>query len=86
MKQLERLLKALANRRRLEILRELKKHNKLPVGEIARRIRLSLHATSKHLRILSVHSLIDADRQGMQIYYHRVQDIPPAARRIIDEL
>ena len=54
MKNLERLLKALANRRRLEILKVLKKEREgeLSVGEIAERIGLSFKATSRHLSIL----------------------------------
>ena len=51
-KELERILKALANKRRLSILIYLKRHPEATVGEIASSIRLSLTSTSKHLSIL----------------------------------
>ena len=53
MKHLEFQYKALANRRRLAILKYLKYHNKASVGDIAKEIKLRIKSTSKHLRILS---------------------------------
>ena len=57
-KEFERHLKALANRRRLAILRYLKKHREAPVGEIAHEIKLSFKATSKHLAFLAAVDIV----------------------------
>ena len=52
-KELEWILKALANRRRLGILRVLKQNREATVGDIAAEIRLSFRSTSKHLGVLT---------------------------------
>jgi len=71
MKNLERLLKALANKRRLEILRTLKKERdgELSVGEIAESIRLSFKATSRHLSILIGADILKKEQRGLQVFY-----------------
>ena len=58
-KELEKVLKALANRRRLAIVTVLKRSSHMPVGDIAEKIKLSFKATSKHLSILASAELID---------------------------
>ena len=69
MKVLEKQLKALANRRRLEILSHLKRHSKSPVGQVAKEIKLSFKATSKHLGILKAADIIDREQVSLQMYY-----------------
>ena len=69
MKELERVLKALANYRRLAILRCLKREPEASVGKIAGEIRLSFKATSKHLRILSNADLLEKDQRSLVVYY-----------------
>ncbi len=71
MKNLERLLKALANKRRLEILRALKKERdgELSVGEIAERIGLSFKATSRHLSILTSADILEKEQRSLQVFY-----------------
>jgi len=69
MKNLERLLKALANKRRLAILAYIKKSKEASVGDIARAIRLSLKATSKHLAIMTAVDLLDREQRRLQMYY-----------------
>ena len=69
MKELERMLKALANRRRLAILQYLKRHREASVGEVADVIKLSLKATSKHLSILAACDLVDKDQRSLQMFY-----------------
>ncbi|OGF62202.1 hypothetical protein A2926_00070 [Candidatus Giovannonibacteria bacterium RIFCSPLOWO2_01_FULL_44_40] len=71
MKNLERLLKALANRRRLEILKVLKKEREgeLSVGEIAERIGLSFKATSRHLSILIGADILEKEQRGLRVFY-----------------
>ena len=69
MKELERSLKALANKRRLAILKYLKQEKEAPVGEIAGAIKLSLRATSKHLGILASADIVEKDQRSLQIFY-----------------
>lgn len=78
MKETEKILKALANRRRLTILRYLKKVDKASVGDIAGEIRLSFKATSKHLGILYSSDLIDREQVSLSKIYslnHPINEI-----------
>jgi len=69
MKDLEKILKALANRRRLSILKLLKNQREASVGDIADNIRLSFKATSKHLNILAHEDLLDREQRSLTVYY-----------------
>ena len=51
MKNYEKILKALANRRRLEIIRYLKQKRNANVGDIATHLKLSFKSTSRHLAV-----------------------------------
>ena len=82
-KELEKVLKALANRRRLAILKYLKGRHQASVGEIAGAIKLSFRATSKHLAILSAVDILDKEQHGLQIYYRLADSLPPSATPII---
>ena len=82
-KELEKTLKALANRRRIAILHILKNTKELTVGAIAEKINLSFKATSKHLVILSSVDVVEKEQRSTQFFY-RISSIPnEAARRII---
>ncbi len=70
MKELEKPLKALANRRRLAILKYLKQNREASVGEIAGTIKLSFRATSKHLGILAAADILDKEQRSHQPRYH----------------
>lgn len=67
-KETERLLKALANKRRLAIVQAVKKEE-LPVGDIAEKIRLSLRSTSRHLGVLRGADVLERDQRGLQVFY-----------------
>ena len=69
MKELERVLKALANKRRLAIVKYLKKEKEAKVGEIAGAIRLSFKATSKHLGILSAADVVEKEQRSLEMWY-----------------
>ncbi len=68
-KKLEKVLKALANRRRLAILRYIKKEGEASVGDIASEIRLSFTATSKHLGVLSAVNIVDKEQRSLLVFY-----------------
>ncbi len=86
MKELERSLKALANRRRLAILKYLKSNGEASVGEIANEINLSFKATSKHLSVLYGCDILERDQRSSQMFYSLVSSQRPASQRIISLL
>jgi len=86
MKELEKTLKALANRRRLAILRYLKKNREASVGEIAGAISLSLKATSKHLGILAACDIVEKDQRSLQMFYRLASNQRPVANHVLSLL
>jgi DNA-binding transcriptional ArsR family regulator len=69
MKELEKQYKALANRRRLEILKYLSSGRRATVGDIAAHIKLHLKATSQHLKILSGVEFVDREQKSLHVFY-----------------
>ena len=86
MKEHERILKALANRRRLAIVALLKKRNEATVGDIAEHIKLSFTSTSKHLNILARADILDKRQQGLEVFYFLGQKIPTITQSAIARL
>ncbi|MBI3259423.1 MAG: winged helix-turn-helix transcriptional regulator [Ignavibacteriae bacterium] len=83
---MEKTLKALANRRRLLILKSLKQNREASVAEIASEISLSFKATSKHLGILSGADIIEREQRGLQMFYRLSRDQESAVKHIISLL
>lgn len=73
-RELEKLLKAVGNRRRIAILQYLKKHHEASVGELANEIHLSFRSTSRHLTVLSSAGIIESDQRSTQIFYSIVSE------------
>ena len=67
--ELERLLKALANRRRLSILKYLKRVKRASVGDVADEIKLSFKSTSRHLSVLSSADVIEKEQEGLVVWH-----------------
>lgn len=86
MKDLERILKALANRRRLAIVAYLKRDGESYVGDIADVIHLSFKATSKHLAILDKADIIEKDQRGRQMFYRFASSQSQIVRQVIASL
>jgi DNA-binding transcriptional ArsR family regulator len=86
MRKLEKILKALANRRRLAILKYLKENKEAPVAEIAHEIDLSFKATSKHLSILLAVDIVEREQRSLQMFYRFSGDQDPAVKYIISLL
>lgn len=82
-KGLEKVLKALANKRRLAILAYIKKNNEASVSDIAGSIPLSFKATSKHLAILVAADLLDREQRRLHMYYRISSTIPSPAVSIL---
>jgi DNA-binding transcriptional ArsR family regulator len=68
-RELERVFKALANKRRLAILLFIRKRKQANVGEVAEAIKLSFKSTSKHLSILASAGLLDRDQKSLYSFY-----------------
>ena len=68
-KTMERLLKAVANQRRLAIIRLLKNKNELTVSEISSAIKLSFRSTSKHLAVLLAMDIVEKEQRSVEVFY-----------------
>ena len=86
MKDLERIYKAFANRRRLAIVQYHKKNREATVGAIAGRINLSFKATSKHLGLLASADILDKEQRSLEMYYRIASDLHPHAKQVISLL
>ena len=69
-REVEKINKALANRRRLSILKYLRRVGHANVGDIAKEIALSFAATSRHLRILSLANVVESEQAGLTVGYY----------------
>lgn len=78
MKEVEKILKALANKRRLTIIKYLKEEKEATVGNVAEEIKLSFKATSKHLGVLFSADIVEKDQRGLEMWYR----ISPARHHI----
>jgi len=85
-KEFERVLKALANKRRLAILRYIRKEKEASVGDIASEIKLSFRATSRHLSVLSTANILEKEQRNVQVFYRLSSDLPEPAQKIISIL
>jgi len=86
MKNLERQFKALANRRRLAILKYLKQNREATVGAISDNINLSFKSTSRHLSVLAAADMVDREQRSLEVYYRLSSVLHPAARHAISIL
>jgi DNA-binding transcriptional ArsR family regulator len=85
-KELEKILKALANKRRLSILKFIKKTDRASVGEIAGAIKLSFKATSKHLMILSNADILEKEQVSLTVLYSLPKNANPIVSKILSSL
>ncbi|TAL49012.1 ArsR family transcriptional regulator [Patescibacteria group bacterium] len=69
MKDIEKILKVLANKRRLAIIKLLKNRKEANVGEIAEGIKLSFKATSRHLLQLYAVDILEKEQRSLEIFY-----------------
>ena len=76
MKELEKIMKGLANKRRLAIIRLLLKSKEATVADIAEQIKLSFKSTSKHLAILHQLDILDRRQENLNMYYRLSDSLP----------
>ncbi|MFA4936869.1 MAG: metalloregulator ArsR/SmtB family transcription factor [Patescibacteria group bacterium] len=82
MKNEERVLKAIANKRRLSILRHLANKHQETVGALAALNKISMASTSRHLSILAGADLVDREQKGLEMYYQ----LSSRGHRLINKL
>jgi DNA-binding transcriptional ArsR family regulator len=85
-KELEKVLKALANRRRMAIVRLLKEKPEITVKDIASSIKLSIKATSKYLGILYASNIVDREQRSLLVFYRLSSNMKPETKKIADLL
>ena len=85
-KDLEKIFKALANKRRLAIIRYLKKGKRATVGSIASHIKLSFKSTSKHLNILFSVDIVDREQKDLQKFYFLVNPVSNLIKHLLTVL
>ena len=78
-----RLLKLVANERRLLVLCRLASTGEATVGELAKSVGLSQSALSQHLALMREDGLVAFRRDGQTIHY-RIAD--PNAERLLETL
>ena len=83
MKTIEKQLKALANARRLSILKYLKMNREASVGDVAAEIKLSFKATSKHLGILYAADMLEKEQRSLAIYYRLAKSQQPVTKQVL---
>ena len=86
MKHYERILKALANKRRLEIVKYLKNKKEASVGDIAEHIKLSFKSTSRHLAILLGVDILEKEQRNVSVFYNLAPRLVSMAKSIISEI
>lgn len=86
MKHYEKILKALANRRRLEIIKYIKAKKEASVGEIASHIKLSFKATSRHLAVLSGADLLEKEQRNVSVFYILASKLVSLAKSVISKI
>ena len=86
MRDLERILKATANRRRLAILKYLKENKEASVGEITKQVKISFKAASKHLGILLAADIVDREHKAFKVFYSLSSTMKKVVKGIISHL
>jgi DNA-binding transcriptional ArsR family regulator len=85
-KELERILKALANQRRLRAFHFIKEKKQVSVGDVASHLKLSFKATSKHLTLMTLAGLLEKDQKSKIVFVSVSPDLPTIGRRTLELL
>ncbi len=84
MKRWTKIFKALANRKRLEIIQLLSDGEERPVKMIAAEIHVTMPGTSRHLSILTNVDVLDSTGKEAHVYYYLNPKMPSDIKRIVD--
>ena len=86
MNELEKQMKALANRRRLAILKYLKEKKQASVGDIAAEIRLSFKSTSRHLSVLYAAGIVEKEQKSLLVFYALAKQLHKATQELLKHI
>jgi DNA-binding transcriptional ArsR family regulator len=81
--QAEKILKALANRRRLKIIKYLNDNKKASVTELAGYLKLSFKSTSKHLAVFKNVDIVEAEQVSLSYFYSLAQPPNPLVKQLL---
>ena len=84
-KHMERVLKSIANSRRIFILKYLSGRDEASVGDIAEHLKLSFRSTSRHLGILTSADLIERRQSGTAVYCSITRPLPGFVSTVLQE-
>lgn len=82
-KNMEKILKVYANRRRLKILKYLEAHPAASVNEIAEVIKLSVRSTSKHLMLLKSIKAVETKQISNHVFHFSLKSLPEPGDKIL---
>jgi DNA-binding transcriptional ArsR family regulator len=85
-KELEKIHKALANKRRLAVAQYLRNRKEANLGTIAEHLRLSYKATSRHLAVLVAADILEKEQRSSQMFFKISKTIPTLAGHTLDIL
>ena len=86
MKEHEKILKALANKRRLEIIKYLGHKKTATVGAIAAHLKLSFKSTSRHLAVLYGADILEKEQRSLSGFYSISSKLGQFTKTIISML
>jgi DNA-binding transcriptional ArsR family regulator len=81
--QMESVLKAVANRRRLRMLRVLKKRRELHVGALADEVEIPLKTVSRNLRLMERTGLLVSETRAGRVFYRVGSELSPFAGKLV---
>ena len=81
--ELERYFRAIANRRRLEMLQVLDRRGPLPLYQVATAVHLSVKTTNKHLAQLLHTGFVNRTRQGLFVLYQLEDEAKPLVTKLL---
>ena len=84
MKEHEKILKAFANHRRLQIIKFLKDKKLATVTSISEHLKLSFKSTSKHLAVLFGAGIVEKEQNNLSMFYSVSDTLPKLATQIIN--
>ncbi len=76
-------MKALANHRRIMIIRYVYKNKNATVGNLAEHLKLSFKSTSKHLGVLKSAEILDGEQKGLSVLYTISEPIHPIIKFLV---
>ena len=85
MRNAEKILRALANKRRLNIVKYLDVKKGASVGDIASAIKLSFRATSRHLNVLYIADLVAREQVGLKVIYRIPSTRDAITKAVLDD-